>query len=115
LVAIRGKEIFMKHMFSAFDLMQPTIEASKMVIEAQQVIALRMTGMAGIWSMGPAETKRRVDGTVAEITESARAMFAAGVACQSPGTVAMAAIGPLRRRTKANASRLNKKTTGGGA
>jgi len=105
----------MKHMLSAFDLTQPTIEASKMVIEAQQVIALRMTGMAGIWSMGPAETKRRVDEKVAAISESARAMFVAGVAGQSPGTMAIAAIGQLRRRTKANASRVNKKATGGGA
>ena len=105
----------MKRLFSPFDLMRPAVEASKMMVEAQQVIVLRMAGMAGVWSMGPAETQRMVDEKVAAMTESAQAVFAAGMAGKSAGAVAMAGIRPLRRRTRANAARLGKKAAGGGA
>ena len=103
----------MKHMFNPFDLMRPAIEASKMMVEAQQVIALRMAGMAGIWSMGPHENQRMIDEKVEAMTESAKAVIAAGMVGKSAGAVAMAGIRPLRRRTKANASRLSKKAGGG--
>ena len=102
----------MKHLFNPFDLMRPVFEASKMMIEAQQVILLRMAGMAGAWSMGPHENRMMVKEKVEAMTESAQAVFAAGMAGKSAGSVAMAAIRPLRSRTKANASRLSKKASG---
>ncbi len=105
----------MKHLFNPFNAMRPAMEASRMMIEAQQVIALRMAGMAGIWSMGPAENQRMVDEKVEAMTESVRAVFVAGMAGKSASSVAMAGIRPLRRRTKANAIRLTKKAGGGGA
>jgi hypothetical protein len=98
-----------------FDFMRPMIEASRMMVEAQQVIALRMAGMAGVWSMGPAENQRMVEEKVAAMTESAMAAMAAGLSGKSPAAVAMAAIRPVRRRTRANASRLGRKASGGGA
>ena len=103
----------MKHMFNPFDLMRPAIEASKMMVEAQQVIALRMAGMAGIWSMGPHENQRMIDEKVEAMTESGKAVITAGMAGKSAGAVATAGIRPLRRRTRANASRLSKKAGGG--
>jgi hypothetical protein len=98
-----------------FDFMRPLIEASRMMIEAQQVVALRLAGMAGVWSMGPAENQRMVDEKVDAITESARAVFAAGLAGKSPEAIALAGIRPLRRRTRANAARLGKQAGGGRA
>jgi len=98
----------MKALFSPFDVLRPVFEASQMMVEAQQVIALRMAGMAGVWSMGPGENQRMVDEKVAAMTLSARAVFAAGMAGKSPGAVALAGIRPLRRRTRANVSRLSK-------
>ena len=73
-------------MFNPFDLMRPAIEASKMMVEAQQVIALRMAGMAGIWSMGPHENQRMIDEKVDAMTESAKAVIAAEMAGKSAGT-----------------------------
>ena len=105
----------MRHVFNPFDFMRPALEVTRMMVEAQQVIVLRMTGMAGVWSMGSEEHQRMVEEKVAAMTESARAVVVAGMAGKSPGTVAMAAIRPLRRRTRANASRLRKKATGGEA
>ena len=105
----------MKHMFDPFDYMRPAIEASKMMVEAQQVIALRMAGMAGVWSMGPHENQRMVDEKVEAMTESVQAVFTAGMAGKTAGAVALAGLQPLRQRTKANASRLSKQAAGGDA
>ena len=99
----------MKRYTNPFDFLRPAMEASKMMVEAQQVIALRMAGMAGVWSMGPAENRRMVEEKVAAMTEATQAVVAAGMAGKSAGAVALAAIRPLRRRTKANAARLGNK------
>lgn len=83
-----------------------------MRVEARQVIALRMAGMAGVWSIGPDESRRMVDEKVAALTESVKAAFAAGAAGTSAAAVAMPGIRPLRRRTKANARHLTKMAGG---
>jgi len=51
----------MKRYKTPFDAMRPALEVSRMLIEAQQVIALRLAGMAGFWPMGQAETSRMVE------------------------------------------------------
>ena len=103
----------MKNLFNPFAMLRPAVEASKMMIEAQTVIALRLAGMAGIWPMGPQENRRMVEEKVAAVTESVRAVAVAGMTGRSASAVAMAGIRPLRSRTKANASRLRKKAGGG--
>lgn len=96
-----------------FDFFRPAMEASLMLVEAQQVIALRMAGMAGIWTMRPDETRRMVDEKTSAGQAVMVAAMRAGMAGKSPGDVALAAMKPLRRRTRANAARLQKQALGG--
>lgn len=77
-----------------------------MAFEAQAVIAMRLWGMAGWWNLGPHETGRMVGEKLAAAIASQAATGRAVLAGQGPGAVALAAIKPVRRRTKANALRL---------
>ena len=80
-----------------------------MMIEAQSVIAMRLMGMAGLWSVSPQENHRMV----AEKLEAMfRATSDAGMTTLrggSPDEIAAAAIAPLRRATSANSKRLRKR------
>jgi len=105
----------MKRFSTPFHLARPMLESARMLVEAQQVIALHLAGIAGIWPISRAETKRMVDEKTAAKTESAQAVLTASPAGKSPGDVAMAAIRPLRRRTRANARRLTRMVGTGGA
>ena len=103
----------MKRLSNPFDLMRPTLEATRMMIEAQQVIALRLAGMAGFWPMQQDEPQRMLDEKLKAGQASTVAAVRASLAGKSPGDVALAAMKPLRRRTRANAARLGKQVTGG--
>ncbi len=105
----------MTPLFNPFDFLRPTIEMSRMMVEAQEVILLRMTGLAGVWQMGPAENQRMMDEKVEAMTESAQAVYASGMAGNTAGEMALAGIAPLRDRTRANAKRLTIKAAGGAA
>jgi len=95
-----------------FDFFRPAMEAGMLLIEAQQVIALRMAGMAGVWRMRPDEPQRMVEEKTAAGQASMVAAMKAGLSGKSPADVAMAAMKPVRRQTKANAARLQKQATG---
>lgn len=77
--------------------------------EAQAVIAMRLMGMAGVWSVTPAEDARMVSEKVYALTragtDAARAMLDGA----PPDQVAAAAIKPIRQKTRANAKRLGKR------
>jgi hypothetical protein len=105
----------MTPLFNPFDFLRPTLAISRMMVEAQQVIMLRMAGMAGVWQMGPAENQRMMDEKVEAMTESAQAVYASGMAGDTLSEMAMAGIAPLRDRTRANAKRLISKAGGGAA
>lgn len=84
-----------------------------MMVEAQTVIGLRMLGMAGLWPMGAGEHLRMVAEKASAAQDSsaavARALFFGG----TPGDIALAAVQPVRRRTRANLRRLTRKGMGG--
>lgn len=82
-----------------------------MMVEAQQVIALRVAGMAGVWQMRPDETQRMVNEKTFAGQDSMAAAVRVGMAGGTPGDVAMAAMKPLRKRTSANAARLQRQAT----
>lgn len=91
------------------DLLRLSLQTGTMLAEANMVIAMRMWGMAGAWNVTPSENKRMVD-------EKGTAMLASGVAATSammqgkgPVDVALAALQPVARKTKANAARLGKR------
>lgn len=91
------------------DLLRLSMQTGTMLAQANMVIAMRMWGMAGVWNVTPDENKRMV-------AEKGTAMLAAGAAAagamaqgKGPVNVALAALQPVARKTKANAARLGKR------
>ena len=91
------------------EIFRTSLQFAFIAAEAQAVIAMRLWGMAGLWSVAPSENKRMV----AEKIEAAqRGMINAGVAAATgkrPAQVVAAAIKPVRRKTRANSRRLAKR------
>lgn len=94
--------------FSPFDIMRLSINTTVMLAQAQSVIAMRMMGMAGVWTVSPSENNRMV-------AEKMRAGMQSGLAAQrsalSGGSltdIAEAALAPVKRATAANARRLTR-------
>jgi hypothetical protein len=79
-----------------------------MMVEAQTVIALRMAGLAGLWTLAPGETARMVTEKQAAFAEAAGAVALAAMTGARPERLLDAAVGPLGRRTRANARRLGR-------
>ncbi len=77
--------------------------------EAQAVIAMRMMGMAGLWSVTPAEDARMVSEKVHALTKAATDSTLVAMAGGSPEKIATAAIKPIRQKTRANVRRLGKR------
>lgn len=88
------------------DMFLPAMEAGLMLAEAQVVIALRMAGLAGLWPMAEDEGMMMLAEKVEAGQAAAVAALSAGMGGATAGEVALAAIAPLRDRTRANARRL---------
>lgn len=88
------------------DFFLPAMETGLMLAEAQVVIALRLAGLAGLWPVGEDEGVRMVAEKLEAGQASATAALWAGMGGATAGEVALAAIAPLRDRTRANARRL---------
>lgn len=95
-----------------FEFWRPALQMARIASEAQTVITLRLAGMAGVWPMSPVEGLRMVTEKVEAGQASAQAAMRAGLAGKGPGQVAMAALQPVRRKTRANARRLTAKARG---
>lgn len=89
-----------------FDYFRATVQAAEIMAESQKVIALRLTGMAGFWPMGGGETARMVSEKLSAGAHASRAALRSGLAGNSLPVIAMAAMKPVQRRTRANAKRL---------
>lgn len=89
-----------------FDYFRATMQAAQIAAEAQTVIALRLSGMAGVWPMGEAEAACMVSEKLSAGAQAARAALRAGMAGGSLPAIALAAMKPVRRKTRANARRL---------
>lgn len=83
-------------------------QTGQLLAEAQMVIALRMMGMAGFWPVSAHENTRMVTEKTAAVLASSRAMSRAVAAGKMPAEVALAALKPVRARTKRNIARLTK-------
>ncbi len=84
------------------------VQSAQLLVEAQTVMALRMLGMAGLWTVSPAESTRMVFEKPDAFIRSASAATGAMLAGKRPDQVAAAAIKPLRRKTRANSRRLTR-------
>ena len=85
-----------------------SVQTGKMMAEANMVIAMRLWGMAGFWNMAPQENLRMVQEKAEAAVQSATRAGAAIMAGKGAADVAMAALKPVRQRTRANLKRLQK-------
>lgn len=99
-------------MLTPFDFLRPAMEASRIMMESQMVIGLRLSGMAGFWPMEQAETNRMVSEKMSAGVDAAHAALRSGMAGGSLPDMAMAAMKLVRQKTRSNARRLQRKATG---
>jgi hypothetical protein len=92
--------------FNPIQMMSLSIQTSMMMAEAQMVIAMRLWGMAGLWNTAPGEVSRMVREKQSAGIASAMAAGRAVSAGKNAGDIAMAAMKPVRARTRSNVSRL---------
>lgn len=83
-------------------------ETGEMLAEAQMVITMRFFGMAGLRQMAPSETTRMVQEKAEAMVQATTAASFAMLAGAGAATVALEALKPVRRRTRANLRRLSK-------
>ncbi len=95
--------------YTVFDFIQPAMAASKIMAEAQVVIGLRVAGMAGMWPMGQAENDRMLAEKLQAGADAATAVMRSAIAGGSLPDMALAAMRPVGRKTKANLRRLSRK------
>ena len=84
------------------------LQASQILTESHTVIALRLSGMAGLWPMAEVENQRMISEKLTAATQATHAAIRTGASGGSLSDIAMAAMKPVGRRTKANAKRLTK-------
>lgn len=88
---------------SPFDLWLTAARFACMATEAQAVVAMRVLGMAGLWSVTPAETARMMREKAVNFPLAIEQATRAAWKGDDPFD---AALGPLHRQTRANALRL---------
>lgn len=78
----------------------------RIALESQQIIAIRMAGMAGLWPSNPAERSTMVTEKIRAAQNAAFAMTRAAMTGASPVVTASRGLKPYGRRTRANSRRL---------
>ena len=81
-------------------------QMSLLAWEAQMVIAMRLMGMAGLWSVLPSEDRRMVEEKPAALLAAAQAAGLAAMTGRRPDQVATAWARSLRGQTGGNVRRL---------
>jgi hypothetical protein len=98
----------MKRIPGPFDFLRPSMLMGQMMLESQIVISLRLMGMAGVLPVADGEHRRMVDEKTSAMQEAGFAASRAFLTGAAMPAIAMAAMAPVRRRTKANVRRLMK-------
>ena len=96
------------------DLLRLSLQTGTMLAQANMVIAMRMWGMAGAWNVTQGEDKRMVDEKGVAMAAAGAAAMGAAMQGKGPVAVALAALQPVARKTRANATRLAKRGPGKG-
>ena len=89
-------------------MMRLGLQTALMMAEAQRVIAMRLIGMAGGWTVSHDENQRMVSEKSTAVIASGLAAGRAMMAGASPEGAALAALKPIRAKTRANAKRLTR-------
>ena len=85
------------------------LQAGWLVTEAQSVVAMRIMGIAGIWSVTPDERQRMLSEKAHAFTKSFTDAQRAVIAGQSSDRITAAALEPILQTARANRKRLAKR------
>ncbi len=85
------------------------IGTTRMLSEAQAVIAYRMLGMAGLWPVAPTETMRMVMEKLPAFAAAQMAAWQALATGRSPDRILAAWLKPIGKETRANQRRLSRR------
>ncbi len=99
----------MARVVTPIDLMNTSMQFVTLMAETQTVMAYRMMGMAGLWSVTPHEKKRMVEEKGPAFMEAVLAGTMTAARGQSPDRVMRATMAPLSRKTASNRRRLAKR------
>lgn len=94
---------------NALDMMRSGIQLSGLAWEAQMVVAMRMMGMAGLWSVASTENSAMASEKPEAFAKAASAAGKAAAAGKRGDEILNAWTGSLRRQTGANMRRLAKR------
>ena len=88
---------------------QAGMSAMLLAAEAQTVMAYRLMGLAGLWSVDAKENSRMMSENPPAFAASAIAASTAMMRGERPDQVMTAAMIPLKKRTSSNAKRLSRR------
>ncbi|OSQ50633.1 hypothetical protein [Marivita geojedonensis] len=99
----------MARLFTPMDYWANAMQMGWVMAEAQGVIAMRMMGAMGLWSVPKTENSRMLNEKVFAFLKGGTDASLAMLAGKSPDVVAALAIKPIRQTTRANHRRLTKR------
>ncbi|WP_209424535.1 antibiotic ABC transporter [Pararhodobacter sp. SW119] len=79
---------------------------TRMLVESQMIITMRMMGMVGAWRVSPTENKRMVQEKMSAFMKGAAAAGAVAMRGADAVAIVTAATAPYSRATRANTRRL---------
>ncbi|SHI94026.1 hypothetical protein SAMN04488012_103373 [Palleronia salina] len=91
------------------DMWRSAMASAQMVAEAQAVIAYRLAGLAGVWSVAPTENAVMIGEKGPALLDAQAAAWTAAMRGGRPDQVYNAWLGPIGKATRANARRLGKR------
>jgi len=99
----------MAHVVTPTDLMSTSLQFATLMVETHTVVAYRVMGMAGLWSVTPHEKKRMVAEKGPAFMEAMMAGTMTAARGHSADKVMRATMDPLSRKTASNRKRLAKR------
>ena len=99
----------MRRHATPIELWSGGLQLGQMLLEAQMVITYRLLGLAGLWAVGKGENSRMVAEKGPAFFEASVAAGRAAACGARPDEVLGAWVRPIRRATRQNARRLERR------
>ena len=99
----------MARIVTPMDYWANAMQVAFVMAEAQGVIAMRLMGMMGVWSVPKTENNRMLNEKMLAFYRASSDVTLAAMAGKSPDVIASLAIRPIRRATRANHKRLTRR------
>jgi len=94
---------------TSMDYWANALQMGFVMVEAQGVIAMRVMGAMGVWSVPKSENSRMLKEKVFAFVKGSTDASLAAIAGGTPDAVTAAAIKPIRKATYSNHKRLTKR------